>query len=198
MPTVSPLSQRGAALRHVWEQLSQDPSEDALVRRWTASSVAPLVLDVLVDVSQGRLQCFVNGLFGLGSAPPISPATAAPPRGRGRALFLAERHWADQVGQLGHRLLGLWGLSLGVAAAAALAWRSLELLARSLSLVAKHGREACVGGGAAPFAGADEVAVLVALALADALVNGVVVVVTEVVVVVVVVDCGATHALGGG
>lgn len=96
MPAVPPLSQRGAALRHVWQQLGQDPSEDALVGG-PAASVAPLVLDVLVDVSQGRLQGFVNGLFGLGSAPPISPATTAPAPagGRGRALFLTERHWAD-------------------------------------------------------------------------------------------------------
>lgn len=96
-------------------------------------------------------------------------------------------------------MLGLGVLGLGVAAAAAaLARRPLELLACSLPLVAKHGGEARVGGGAPPLAGADEVAVLVALALAHALVSGVVVVVVTEVVVVVVVDRGATHALGGG
>lgn len=105
VPAVPPLSQRGASLRHVGEQLGQDPPQDALVR-WTASSVAPLALNVLVDVPQGCLQRFINGLFGLGSAPSVSSAPAPPGR-RGRALFLAERHWADKVGQLGHRLLGL-------------------------------------------------------------------------------------------
>ncbi|KAG7260212.1 hypothetical protein CRUP_017499 [Coryphaenoides rupestris] len=194
-------TQRGAPLRNVGQELRQHPPQDAVVRCPRSPPLTPLCLDVLVDVPQGR--------------------EASP--------FPAERHGADQEGQLGHGLLGLGGgLGGGGAAAAAplplllllLLLReeqwwvgSLALLAGALPLVAQHGGEAGVGGGAAALAGADEVAVLVALALAQALVAGLVVVVLvvveEVVVVVVaavetvvvevvVAHGGAVQALGGG
>lgn len=65
------------------------------------------------------------------------------------------------------------------------------LLARSFSLMAKHSCKTGIRSRAASFAGADEVAVLVALALTYTLVTRLVMVVVMVVVVTkVVMDCG--------
>ncbi|TNN89708.1 hypothetical protein EYF80_000311 [Liparis tanakae] len=206
VPAAPPPPQRGAPLRHVGQQLRQDPPQDAVVRR-PRSPLASLRLDVLVYVPQGGVQSFVDGLFGLGSPPAAAvAAAAASPGARRGALFPAERHWADQEGQLGHRLLGRRDLGLGMDAAAAAAAAArlrepLRLLARSLPLVAKHGSEARVGRRAAALAGADEVAVLVALTLAQTLGTGLLLVVMLVVLVVTEVSVeggGAVQALGGG
>lgn len=202
VPAAPPLPQRGAALGDVWQQLGQDPPQDTLVR-WPAPAVAAFCLDVLVNVPQRRVQRLVHGLLRLGPTASL-PAAAAPTSRRRRALFPAERHGADQEGQLGHFLLRARALRFGLASAGAATGTALlrvplVLLARPFPLVAQHGGEAGIGSRAAALAAADEVAVLVSLALAHALVTQVVVVVVVLVaLVVMVVGGGTAQALGGG
>ena len=190
VPTSLPPQGR-ASLGHIREQLLQQPPQDAVVGETVdplseAPAPAmphPLRPNVLVDILQGGVQCLIHGGFGArAGASTAMPVAAASGRG---ALFPAERHRADQESQLGEarvwvREQGCVGVGRGGDWGAG---GRTRLQACSLALVLAHGGETRVGGRAAALAGADEVAVLEALALTHALVTLVVAVVVVVVAV---------------
>lgn len=210
--------QRRAPLRHVGQELLQQPPQDAVVgetghalaQALAPAASGPLGADVLVDVLQRGVQRLVHGRFGAGPGAGAPMASAVPPTsafspshpGR-RALFPTERHGADQEGQLGEARVGLRERRrVGVRGRVDRSGGSgsqgrPRLQTGALALMLAHGGEARVGGWAAAFAGADEVAVLETLALAQALVALEVMAVAVAVVVVVVEVMEELVAAGG-